>query len=208
MNPAMNWGYKTTPQEGCGGREIDYSRGKGLGGGSAINFGVFTSGSRDDYDAWGELVSDSETFGWEAMHRRLKGLETFDGTIVDPANQKYARPDPADHGTDGGLKTGFAREWESDVPLILDSLEQAGLERNLDHNSGNPLGMALMINSANKGKRVTGADLLIGAPDNLVVVTDTPVQRVILQDKKAVGVETKEGKCKSFTSLHILVLSH
>ena len=36
--PGYNWGYKTTPQEHLDGREIGYSRGKGLGGSTSINF--------------------------------------------------------------------------------------------------------------------------------------------------------------------------
>ncbi|KAJ5640207.1 uncharacterized protein N7484_008069 [Penicillium longicatenatum] len=190
MSEGMNWGYKTTPQEACEGRVLDYSRGKGLGGGSAINFGVFTIGAKDDYDTWAEDVSD-ETFGWKAMQKRLKDLEVFDGSIDLPENQKYAQPKAEDHGYQGCLKTGYAKEWEQDLTLVLDQLEEAGLKRNLDHNSGNPLGMGIMINSASNGRRTTAADLLIGAPDNLVIVTDTPVRRVMLEGKKAVGVETK-----------------
>lgn len=34
----MNWGYKTVPQNHLKGQQIDYSRGKGLGGSTAINF--------------------------------------------------------------------------------------------------------------------------------------------------------------------------
>ncbi|KAJ5595525.1 uncharacterized protein N7459_001733 [Penicillium hispanicum] len=46
--------------------------------------------------------------------------------------------------------------------------------------------MALTINSSGKGMRSTAVDLLVGAPENLVVVTDAPVQRVLLEGKKAV----------------------
>lgn len=34
----LNWGYKTVPQTSLQGQQIDYSRGKGLGGSTAINF--------------------------------------------------------------------------------------------------------------------------------------------------------------------------
>ncbi|KAJ5771604.1 hypothetical protein N7520_002133 [Penicillium odoratum] len=202
LNEKMNWGYKTTPQAACDERIIDYSRGKGLGGGSAINFGVYTFGAKDDYDTWAEDVGD-ETFGWEAMKKRFKDLELFDGSIDLPENQKYAQPRGKDHGDRGGLLIGYAKEWEQDLPLILDALEDAGLERNLDHNSGNPLGMSLMINSAGKGRRTTGVDLLSGASDDLVIITDSPVQRIVLQDKKAVGVET-QGK-KYFASKEVIL---
>ena len=38
QNPELNWGYKTVPQEQCYGREIDYSRGKCLGGSQIKGF--------------------------------------------------------------------------------------------------------------------------------------------------------------------------
>lgn len=196
MEEKMNWGYKTTPQEHCSGRQLDYSRGKGLGGGSAINFGVYTVGARDDYNEWAAAVGD-DTFAWEKMQTRFKNLETFAGAIDLPENQKYGRPEATDHGDQGGLRTGYAKEWDNDLSLVLDAFEQAGLERNPDHNSGNPLGMGLCINSAHKGLRSTAVDLITGVPDNLVTVTESPVQRIILEGTKAVGVETNGKQCKS-----------
>jgi choline dehydrogenase-like flavoprotein len=195
MCEGMNWGYKTTPQEYCDGRQLDYSRGKGLGGSSAINFGVYTIGARDDYDEWAAKVGD-ENFGWEKMQTRFKDLETFSESIDLPENQKYAHPKAADHGYKGSLYLGYAKEWEGDIPLILDAFEQAGLKRNLDHNSGNPIGVGLIINSCSQGRRTTAADLLVDTPDNLHIVTDSPVQRVLLQGRKAVGVETNGSRCK------------
>ncbi|OJJ33602.1 hypothetical protein ASPWEDRAFT_114784 [Aspergillus wentii DTO 134E9] len=190
LNGELNWGYKTTPQEHCNGREIDYSRGKVLGGSSAINFGFYTVGARDDYDQWAAIVGD-ETFRWDRMKARFKKLENFNGVIPNTKNAKYATPKPADHGSQGNLRVGYANEWEQDLPLMMDIFEQAGLARNPDHNSGDPIGMALVINSAHQGQRTTAADLLLGAPDNLTVITEAPVQRVLLQGKKAIGVESR-----------------
>jgi choline dehydrogenase-like flavoprotein len=196
----MNWGYKTVPQEHLNGRKLDYSRGKGLGGSTAINFGVYITGAQDDYDEWAAEVGD-DTFRWENMQRRFKKLESFDATVHVPEREKYVKPNASDHGSQGALRLAFPREWEKDVPLVLDAYEQAGLERNLDHNSGNPLGMALMVNSSYQGQRVTAADLLIGVPNNLLVLTESPVQRVILQDKKAVGVEVCGKQCRLYFGL-------
>ena len=69
MNKDMNWGYKTSPQEHCDNRELDYSRGKGLGGSSAINFGVYTVGARDDYEEWARIVGDDD-FRWDKIQAR------------------------------------------------------------------------------------------------------------------------------------------
>lgn len=53
MNPDRNWGYMTVPQEHCHNRVINYARGRGLGGSSAINFSVYTVGCRGDYESVG-----------------------------------------------------------------------------------------------------------------------------------------------------------
>lgn len=195
----MNWGLKTAPLAQCNGRQIDYSTGKGIGGGSAINFGVFAVGARDDYEGWAEAVGDC-TFGWRNMQERIKRLESFSG-LEDAKNIKqYEHPAAQNHGFHGPLKVGYAKEWDRDLVPLLDSFVEAGLERNFDHNSGNPLGLGLTINSAGNGRRTTAADILAEAPDNLVIITDSPVQRVLLEGKKAVGVQTKENKCQYLSS--------
>ncbi|KAM5349157.1 hypothetical protein ACJ41O_008980 [Fusarium nematophilum] len=188
MNPDVNWGYKTSPQEHCDNRELDYSRGKGLGGSSAINFGVYTVGARDDYEEWARIVGD-DAFGWEKIQPRFKSLETFHGELPKGIDSKYAAPKASDHGTSGSLHVGYASEWERDLPPMLDNFEKAGFPLNPDHNSGNPLGISALINSSSKGLRSTANDLLTPAPDNLTVVTSAPVQKVILEGTKAVGVE-------------------
>jgi choline dehydrogenase-like flavoprotein len=196
LNKEVNWGYKTVPQENCNGRQMDYSQGRVLGGSTAINFSVFTVGSRDDYDEWATIVGD-ELYKWDRMQPRFRRLEAFDSTIAEPNNAKNAGPKSSDHGSQGALRVGFASEWEQDLPLMLDVFEQAGLVRNPDSNSGNPIGMALMVNSADKGRRITAADLLDTAPDNLKVITRSPVQRIVLEGKKAIRVKCNGKQCKS-----------
>ncbi|KAI1075857.1 hypothetical protein F5B20DRAFT_367830 [Whalleya microplaca] len=190
QNNTMNWGYKTAPQEHCVNRELDYSRGLGLGGSSAINFGVYSIGASDDYDEWARIVGD-DAFKWEHVQRRFKELETFNGEIPAGINKKYAAPKASDHGTSGPLKVGYAAEWEDDLPPVLDLFEKAGFPLNPDHNSGNPIGMSVLVNSAHKGVRSTACDLLLPTPENLTILTETPVQRIVLDGKKAVGVEAK-----------------
>jgi choline dehydrogenase-like flavoprotein len=200
----MNWGYKTTPQEHCNGRELLFHRGKGLGGSTAINFGLYTVGARDDYDQWAAEVGN-DTFAWTNMLPRFKALETFSGEIARPEHQKYVAPQAADHGDKGALRVGYVKEWEADLSPILDALKEAGLEQNLDHNSGNPLGLSVSITSVSDGMRSTAADLLNDASETLVILPDSPVQRIILEGKKAVGVQSNGTQCKSlFHCRHLL----
>ncbi|KAJ5112230.1 hypothetical protein N7532_000275 [Penicillium argentinense] len=194
MNQSMNWGFKTTPQADCNNREIDYSRGRCMGGSSAINFGVYSVGARDDYQEWARIVDD-DSFAWKDIQRRLKDLETFHGEIPQGMDKKYADPKAEDHGSAGPLHVGFAREWERDLTDVLDVFEKAGFPLNPDHNSGNPIGMSVLINSAYQGLRSTAEDLVKNdKQNNLTITTASPVQRVLLEGKKAVGVEANGNK--------------
>lgn len=196
MNQDMNWGYKTTPQEYCDNREIDYSRGKGLGGSSAINFGVYTRGARDDYEEWARVAGD-DAFRWEKIKPRFNSLETFHGDLPPGIDSKYAAPKADDHGTSGPLHVGFSSEWEKDLPPMLDLFEEAGFPLNPDHNSGNPLGMSVLITSSSKGLRSTANDLLTPVPDNLTISTWSVVQKVVLEGNKAIGVESNSRQRES-----------
>ncbi|KAF7592689.1 hypothetical protein BBP40_012591 [Aspergillus hancockii] len=182
----MNWGYKTVPQPNCLDREIDYARGKCLGGSSAINFGFYTIGPKDDYDEWARIVGDA-AFNWDNMHRRFKDLETFHNKC--PQDVKYARPEVSNHGSYGPLHVGYTAEWERDLVPLLDVFEQAGFPSNPDHNSGDPLGMSIIISSAHNGLRSTAADLLTSPPDNLTIVSDAVVKRLLVEGTDIVGVE-------------------
>jgi choline dehydrogenase-like flavoprotein len=60
-----DWQFETTPQPGFNGRKLPWNRGKVLGGSSALNFMMWTRGSREDYDAWEEL--GNKGWGWEGI---------------------------------------------------------------------------------------------------------------------------------------------
>ena len=199
MEDGMNWGYKTEPQEHCEGRCIDYSRGKGLGGSSAINFGVYSIGAKDDYEEWARLVGD-DAYGWEHMKRRFKEIENFHTEIPNNVTPKYAAPRSEDHGNAGKIHVAYAAEWEDDVTSTLDIFERAGYGINPDHNSGDPIGMSSLIESSCNGRRSTAKDLLTPMPASLTVKVLSAVDRVILDGMKAVGVSVGGTDCKCIGS--------
>lgn len=196
----MNWGYKTANQEGCNDRQLDYSRGLGIGGCSAINFSVYTVGSRAEYDEWAKIAGDQD-FSWDRMQPRFKKLETFHAgfpSSVENRYQEYAAK-AIDHGASGPLHLGYATEWDKHVVSSLDFFKKAGFPLNPDHNSGNPTGTSVVINSSYKAFRTTSGDMLASAPGNLTVITDSPVQRVILDGKRAVGIESNGKRCRLYS---------
>src|ERR1700742_2081279 len=55
--PGVNWLYASEPQDNTGGRAIPITRGRMLGGSSAINGMVWVRGQRQDFDHWAQLGS-------------------------------------------------------------------------------------------------------------------------------------------------------
>ena len=52
-NRKTDWCYQTTPQTGLNGRQLNYPRGRVLGGSSSINGMIYMRGQAEDYDEWG-----------------------------------------------------------------------------------------------------------------------------------------------------------
>ncbi|KIW93463.1 uncharacterized protein Z519_06068 [Cladophialophora bantiana CBS 173.52] len=195
MVPSMNWGYKTAPVKGFDGNIVDYDRGKGLGGSTAINFSVWTLGPRDDYDEVARLVDDEE-WSWNNVQKRYKRLESYHATAPDVPDdaKRYLDPSPKDHGYDGPIKVGFPKVWEPSSKTLMDIWYANGTKPNPDHNSGDPIGLAACISTAYKGVRSTSADALVGAPSNLHILVDTEVAQVTFDGTKATGIKTIEGR--------------
>jgi choline dehydrogenase-like flavoprotein len=51
-------------------------RGKGLGGGSQINFQVWSLGAKDEFDAWAKTV-DAPEWGFESIVANVKKVFSF-----------------------------------------------------------------------------------------------------------------------------------
>ncbi|KAK5053259.1 hypothetical protein LTR84_002233 [Exophiala bonariae] len=192
MNPPSNWSYKTTPIKGFDGKVLDYDRGKGLGGSTAINFSCWTIGPKDDHDRIAQLIGDEE-WKWENAHERYKRLENYHYDV--PAEfKKYLNPRAEDHGDKGPVKIGFPLVWEPSAKTMMDIWYENGIKFNPDHNDGDPVGLAINFATAVNGIRSTSADALVDAPSNLSVLTNSEVLRIKFEGKKAVAVETAEGR--------------
>lgn len=92
-------------------------------------------------------------------------------------------------------------DWEPEFGDFLESVYKI-YPRNLDVNSGNPLGASVCQISARNGRRTTSSGAyLSNAPSNLSVITDVTVEKIVFVHGKAVGVMTDGGKyCKTILS--------
>jgi choline dehydrogenase-like flavoprotein len=192
-----NWGYTSTPQTELHGRQLDYSRGRGLGGTSNINVLVYTVGSSGDFDHWAKLVGD-DFFNWENSHRRYKEIETFDFDI-DERYKAFVDPDQNVHGTKGRLNIGFPKVWEHELEYTrgtFDAVIENDIPLNKDINSGNPIGFGMSAATAKNAARLTAAGAFLrDPPPNLRIVTEAQVERILLKQGRAVGVEAAGKTC-------------
>jgi len=74
-NPRTDWGFKTSQQKGLNGRQINYPRGRVLGGCSSINGMIYMRGQANDYDAWRDMGNSG--WGWDDVLPYFKKSEDY-----------------------------------------------------------------------------------------------------------------------------------
>ncbi|WP_296198057.1 GMC family oxidoreductase N-terminal domain-containing protein [uncultured Microbacterium sp.] len=163
----VDWNYQTTAQPGLAGRSIYWPRGKMLGGSSSMNAMMWVTGFAADYERWSELAGPN--WGWDAMRPLLES------TAITVEDQRDPRPLTADL-LRAAREAGYALE-EANRPAP-DGFTQT---RVTQHNGS-------------RWNAVRG--YLDPAKDrpNLVVRTDTHVDRVVFDGTRAVGVEYLVGR--------------
>ena len=95
------------------------------------------------------------------------------------------------------VEVSVAENWDPSLGGFLDKLYQHH-PKNLDHNSGHPLGVSICQVSAFNGHRTTASGAYLSdPPSNLTIMTGTAVTRILFQDQKAVGLELPGKKSQT-----------
>ncbi|GAB1318436.1 hypothetical protein MFIFM68171_08646 [Madurella fahalii] len=101
-----HWEYRNVPQKHLNNRSHAVMGGKGLGGGSAINFLFWTHTSRRIIDDWDNL--GNKGWSWTELQPYLKKSEAFvepSAQTEDDLNITFVDPDA--HGRDGPIVNSF-----------------------------------------------------------------------------------------------------
>ncbi|KAI1131378.1 GMC oxidoreductase [Nemania abortiva] len=175
--------YKAKKSDYLAGREVIVPCGGILGGGSSINFMMYTRAQRDDFDSW-------KTPGWtgEDLYPFLKKLETY-----------HDSKDEEHHGFDGPVQVsdGPMRMKKSEDDFLLAAAQVGWPEvpdlQTLDHNNAFQRWKRYI---SPDGKRSDAAHMYLhprlhdGKHPNLHVLVESQVVRVLFdEDKRACGVE-------------------
>lgn len=192
MRPELDHGYVSEPESILNGRQLPYTRGKGLGGSSILNFGAYLYGSGEDYNRWAELVGD-ESWKWTNVQKSFQKIENYDfeGT---KQYKHLADPSQNQHGKDGTLKVGLPPALENGVEPHMEALAATGEKINLDPNSGDPVGISIFPYSYSKEGRSTSASHLLDPPKNLEVWTSASLDNLLWESDRVIGITTVDGR--------------
>ena len=178
----FNWAFETVPQPGLNGRRGYQPRGKVLGGSSSVNAMIYIRGQREDYDAW--AAEGNPGWAWADVLPLFKRAEH---------NERGA---DAFHGSEGPLNVMDLRSPHRFGPIFVDAARQAGHAVNRDFNGATQEGVGLYQVTHKAGERFSAARAYLRPAlgrGNLRVVTGAQTLRVVLERRRAVGVEVKVG---------------
>jgi choline dehydrogenase-like flavoprotein len=177
-----NWGLQTVPQAGLNGRRGYQPRGKVLGGSSSVNAMIYTRGHPRDYDEW--AAQGNPGWAWRDVLPWFKRAEHNERGADDF------------HGSGGPLNVMDLRSPNRHSPDFVEAGRQAGYAHNTDFNGAEQEGVGLYQVTHKNGERYSAAKAYL-TPNrnrpNLHVLTGAHATRILLEGKRAVGVEFLQG---------------
>lgn len=181
-NPRTDWCFSTESETGLNGRALKYPRGKVLGGCSSINGMIYMRGQAADYDGWRQLGNAG--WGWDDVLPLFKRAEDH-----------YAGASEF-HGSGGEIRIEKQRlRWDI-LEAFQDAASEYGVPVTSDFNTGDNLGSSFFDVTQRKGWRWSAADAFlkpVRSRSNLKVITGALVDRVLIEDGRAVGLAYRLG---------------
>ncbi len=185
MNMAQyNWGFETEPEPHLNGRKLATPRGKVIGGSSSINGMVYVRGHARDFDTWEAMGAK----GWGSRHVMpyFKRMETSHGG------------EEGWRGTDGPMHVKRGTRLNPLYQAFIEAGRQAGYPVTDDYNGRQQEGFGAMEMTVHRGLRWSAANAYLKPARKtglLKLVTHAMARRVIMEAKRAVGVEyERRGK--------------
>jgi choline dehydrogenase len=178
-NPRTDWLYFTEADPGLNGRQLRYPRGKVLGGCSSINGMIYMRGQARDYDHWAELTADP-AWRWDECLAAFK------------RHEDHWRGADAAHGAGNEWRVERQRlSWEI-LEAFAAAAREAGIPSSDDFNRGDNEGVGYFEVNQRRGVRWNTTKAFLRPARgrrNLEVWTGAETARVLLEGKRAVGIE-------------------
>jgi choline dehydrogenase len=184
-NPRSDWMFRTESEPGLNGRSLAYPRGKVIGGSSAINAMISMRGQAADYDGWRSLGLTG--WAWRDVLPIFKRLEN------------HFLGESEHHGSGGEFRVEAPRvSWR-----VLDAVREAAIQLGVpaidDFNCGDNEGVSYFHVNQKRGRRWSAARGFLKpalARGNLRVELNVAVERLIIEQRRACGVQFRRGDQK------------
>lgn len=178
-----SWGWETVPQKHMNNRVLRYTQAKVIGGGSSINAQLYTRGNATDYDLW---ASEQGCDGWS-----YRDVLPYFKRAED--NQRFA-DDYHSYGGPLGVSMPVATLPICDA--YIRAGQELGIPYNHDFNGKQQAGLGF-YQLTQRDHRRSSASMAYLAPvkgrKNLTVRTGSQVSKIIIEGKRAIGVEVIKG---------------
>ena len=168
FHPVYNWGFYTDPEPQMNGRRIYWPRGRGLGGSSSINGLIVVHGQPQDYDAW--AAQGNAGWGW-------RDVEKY-----------FAR---------SRMSVSPIKESHELIEAMIEGAGELGIPRVEDFNGASQEGVGYYRLFTKNGWRSSSATAYLREAErrpNLEVRTGAHVTQILLEGRRAVGVQCGEEK--------------
>ncbi|MEZ5789805.1 MAG: choline dehydrogenase [Nitratireductor sp.] len=182
-----NWAFETVPQPGLNGRRGYQPRGKALGGSSAINAMLYVRGHPSDYDGWAEAGCDG--WSWDEVLPYFRKSEKNERGADDL------------HGDGGPLNVAEQQSPREISKAFIDAAGEVQIRRNDDFNGPVQEGaghyqVTQFWEKGREGERCSAAAAYLHPAmnrSNLSVITNAHATRILVEGKRATGVEYRSG---------------
>ena len=185
----QNYGFETEPETNTAERKLYWPRGRGWGGSSSINAMIYTRGHSSDYDHWRQLGNPG--WSYDDVLPYFKRAENYEGD----GDEEF-------HGKDGPLNV---KKFDRDDDILLDKFVEAGAQAGFpltnDFNGKQQEGFSRYEHTIKGSKRFSSARAYLHPAlkrKNLFTKINITVDKVIFENRKAIGIEYFEKGSKKF----------
>jgi choline dehydrogenase-like flavoprotein len=173
-----DWGYHTEPEPNLNNREIEATRGKVLGGSSAINVMAYTRGNRGDYDRWAQ--------------KGARGWSYADVLPYFKRGESWEEGGNIWRGGAGPLGVEWAKTRDPLYAAWVAAGEACGYAQTADYNGRQQEGFGRSQYTIRDGRRSSSARAYLRPAkgrSNLTVETGALATRLVMQGSRAAGVD-------------------
>ncbi len=177
------WQYQTEPQAHLNNQPQRWVRGRVIGGSGSINGNLFVRGDPKEYDGWRDRGCAG--WGYSDLMPYFKRLED------------YPEGEPAVRGRGGPIHCTNLDKFDPLSDAFLAACQEAGFKKLADYNDGSYEGASYLQYSTRRGWRSSSATEYLRPArgrSNLTVLTDAPATRIVMEGKRATGVEYRLGE--------------